>query len=59
MTASLLIAMPGNEGMTYALANTLGSEIAQIEVRAFPDGETYLRFATDLSGRTLRLGRTL
>src|SRR5215831_4706490 len=52
MTAPLLIAMPGNEAMTRKLAAMLGSEVGEIELRAFPDGETYLRFMSNLFGRT-------
>src|SRR5579862_9705018 len=59
MTAPLLIGLPGNEAMTRALAQRLGGEVVQAEVRAFPDGETYLRFLADLSGRPLALVCTL
>jgi ribose-phosphate pyrophosphokinase len=54
MTAPLLIiAMPGNETMAQAFARSLRADIGQLEVRAFPDGETYLRFRGDVSGRIL------
>lgn len=53
MTAPLIIAMPGNEAMTKSLMQFLGVEIGQVELRAFPDGETHLQFLTDLSGRAL------
>jgi len=59
MTAPLLIALPGNETMTLALAQRLGGEVGQVEVHAFPDGETYLRFLADPSGRALALVCTL
>ena len=59
MTAPLLIAMPGNEAMTRALAQTLGAEMGQLDMHAFPDGETYLRFATELATRTLVIVCTL
>ena len=59
MTAPLVIAMPGNEAMTQTLAQILHADIGQVEVHAFPDGETYLRFFTDLVGRTLVLVCTL
>ncbi|HEY4722595.1 MAG TPA: ribose-phosphate pyrophosphokinase [Anaerolineae bacterium] len=59
MTTPLLIAMPGNEAMTYALARTLASEVGQLELHAFPDGETYLRFITDVAGRPVVIVCTL
>jgi ribose-phosphate pyrophosphokinase len=59
MTAVLLLALPGNEAMTAALAQKLGAEVGEADVRAFPDGETYLRFLTDLPGRSLVLVGTL
>jgi ribose-phosphate pyrophosphokinase len=51
MTAPLMIAMPGNEAMASKLARRLEAEIGQVELRSFPDGETYLRFLTELAGR--------
>ena len=59
MTTPLVIAMPGNEAMTLALAKALGAEVGQLEWRSFPDGETYLRYLTDLSERTLIVVCTL
>jgi len=53
MTTPLVIGMPGNDAMTLALAQTLDAEVGQVEFRSFPDGETYLRYLTDLSERTL------
>jgi ribose-phosphate pyrophosphokinase len=59
MTVPLLIAMPGNEPMTLALAKTLGAEVGQLELHAFPDGETYLRFLTDVAARRVVIVCTL
>lgn len=59
MIASLVIAMPGNEAMAQTLARTLGIDIGGIELRVFPDGETYLRFHSDLSGRRIEIVCTL
>ncbi len=53
MSAPLIIAMPGNEAMTQALARTLHADLGSIELHAFPDGETYLRFLSDPAGRAL------
>jgi ribose-phosphate pyrophosphokinase len=51
--------MPGDETMAEALARTLAADIGQIELHAFPDGETYLRFLTIVSDRNLALVCTL
>jgi ribose-phosphate pyrophosphokinase len=59
MLAPLVIAMSGNEAMAHTLARTLGIDVGRIELRAFPDGETYLRFLSDLSGRTIVILCTL
>jgi ribose-phosphate pyrophosphokinase len=59
MTAALLIAMPGNEAMAQSIAGLLGAELGQLELRAFPDGESYLRFATELADRRIALVCTL
>ena len=51
--------MPGNEAMARALAQQFNGEIGQVELRSFPDGETYLRFVNDISGRVLIIVCTL
>jgi ribose-phosphate pyrophosphokinase len=51
--------MPGNDAMTRALARRLDGEVGQMEMRAFPDGETYLRLLADPIGRALVLVCTL
>ncbi len=45
--------------MARKLAQEIGVEIGQLELREFPDGETYLRFLTDLIGRNVILVCTL
>jgi ribose-phosphate pyrophosphokinase len=59
MTAPMLIAMPGNEAMAQSIACSLGADVGQLELRAFPDGETYLRFATEFVDRRIALVCTL
>jgi ribose-phosphate pyrophosphokinase len=59
MTAPLLVAMPGNEQLATDLAATLNYEIGQIETRQFPDGETYLRFITSPTARSVVIVCTL
>jgi ribose-phosphate pyrophosphokinase len=59
MQSPLLIAFPGNEALADKLAATLGWETGQLEVRHFPDGESYVRFHTEVRGRALVLVSTL
>jgi ribose-phosphate pyrophosphokinase len=55
MTVPLLMAMPGNEKLASKLAAKLGWDLGHLEVRQFPDGETYLRLATTPAGRAVAL----
>ena len=55
MTKLVLIAMPGNEQMASALAGLTGGEVAELEMRCFPDQETYLRLRTDVTGRPVAI----
>ena len=55
----LLVAIPGNERLTEDLAATLRHELGHLEIRAFPDGETYLRFHTSPDGRSVAIVCTL
>ena len=59
MNAPLLIAMPGNARLATELATLLGYELGQIETRQFPDGETYLRFITSPTARSVAIACTL
>jgi ribose-phosphate pyrophosphokinase len=59
MTALLLFAMPGNEAMAQRIAGSLGADVGSLELRTFPDGESYLRFATGLADRQIALVYTL
>jgi len=59
MIRPLLIALPGNEGITAILAREMGAEVHAPEIRRFPDGETYLRLDLDLHGRAVILVCTL
>ncbi len=49
--SALIFAWPGQEGLATALARALPGEIGSLETRQFPDGETYLRVLTEVSGR--------
>ena len=55
MTTLVLIAMPGNEQMASALAAFTGGEVSELEMRRFPDQETYLRLRTDVTGRCVAI----
>lgn len=59
MTPILLIPMPGNERLAGELAAQLDCETGELNTRRFPDGETYLRFATDLDKRSVAIVCTL
>jgi ribose-phosphate pyrophosphokinase len=47
------------EGLDRSLAKTLGAELGHVETKRFPDGESYVRFESDLSGRMVLLLCTL
>ncbi len=59
MTRLVLVPMPGNESAAARLASALDAETIAPEVRAFPDGETYVRLDADLSGRVVAIVCTL
>jgi ribose-phosphate pyrophosphokinase len=59
MSAPLLIAMPGNEQLSSELANALRYELGYLDPREFPDGETYLRFASSPETRSVVIVCTL
>jgi ribose-phosphate pyrophosphokinase len=48
-----LMALPGAEERADALASRLGAAYGVLDHRRFPDGETYLRVAGDVSGQTV------
>jgi ribose-phosphate pyrophosphokinase len=51
----LLIALPGNEHLAQGIAGAGDFEVGSLELRRFPDGETYLRHRTLLDGRSVAL----
>jgi ribose-phosphate pyrophosphokinase len=55
MNRPLLAALPGSEPLAASLCSAIGAEPCEIEVRRFPDGETYLRYITPINGRTVIL----
>ncbi len=54
-----IIALPGNEPLTHALAEQLGAERLELEHRRFPDGESYLRLHGDPGSRSVIVVATL
>lgn len=52
---TLFIALPGTDALAGELAQLTGEEVAQIEVRRFPDGEAYVRVLSDVDGRDVFL----
>jgi len=59
MSAPLFIPLPGNEVMAARLAALCGGETSVLELSAFPDGESHLRFLNDLKDRSIVLVCTL
>jgi ribose-phosphate pyrophosphokinase len=59
ISADVIIALPGNEAFAQSLANAGAGELGAIETRNFPDGETYVRLATDVTGKAVLLVSTL
>lgn len=52
MIAPVLISLWRADDLGRRMATVLGAELGRMEYRRFPDGESYLRFATPLEGRT-------
>lgn len=59
MSRPLIVTFPSNEGLAKQLARDLDGELAAVEFHRFPDGETYVRFDTSVSGRSLLFACTL
>ena len=55
----VIFAMPGNEELGARLASRVAAEEGRLEYRRFPDGESYLRFATPVEGRSVVLACSL
>lgn len=55
----LVVALPGNERFAEELARLGGYETGALEARRFPDGESYVRIASDVASRSLVLVCTL
>jgi ribose-phosphate pyrophosphokinase len=55
----LIVPLPGNEALADTLVPLIGGERGRLEARHFPDGESYIRFVDDLTGRVIILICTL
>ena len=55
----LILPLPGNEALAAALAKACDGELGGIEIRRFPDGESYVRLHGDPIGRPVDLVCTL
>jgi ribose-phosphate pyrophosphokinase len=59
ISPNVIIALPGNEVFGQELVNVGTGELGAIETRNFPDGETYVRLASDVAGKGVLLVATL
>jgi ribose-phosphate pyrophosphokinase len=59
MMGPIVFALPGNDTLAKALADGFGAELGKLEVRRFPDGETYVRVDTSVTDRKVVLVCTL
>ncbi|MBI1288573.1 MAG: ribose-phosphate diphosphokinase [Flavobacteriales bacterium] len=55
----ILFAIPGNEKLTAQLAERLQGEIGEVNIRQFPDGETYVQVLSEVKGRSVLIVCTL
>jgi ribose-phosphate pyrophosphokinase len=51
MSPPVFFALPGNEEACERIALFAEGEVGELESRCFPDGESYVRVATDVAGR--------
>lgn len=56
---TIYIPLPGNEAMAAQLAEITNSALGELELRRFPDQETYVRIASDVAGKSVELVCTL
>ncbi len=55
MKNHILFSLPGNQPLTTALANKLKIKIGTLEMRDFPDGESYIRIDSDVKNKIVIL----
>lgn len=54
-----VLALPGNESLASALAALTQATLGELEVRRFPDGESYVRVLSPVAGKDFVLAATL
>ena len=54
-----VIGLPGSETIADAVARRLGAVVGDVDLRTFPDGESYVRIEGDVAGRDVVLVCTL
>ncbi len=59
MSATIYIPLGDSAELTESLSRQSGGAQGILETRTFPDGETYLRFADDIAGRSVALVSSL
>ncbi len=57
--SAVVFALPQNEAPARALAAELDAELGSLEVRSFPDGETYVRLDSGVAGREVVIAASL
>jgi ribose-phosphate pyrophosphokinase len=57
--SKLLISFPGNEALSEKVRNALDLERAEVIIRKFPDGESYVRLLTNVSNKEVIVVATL
>lgn len=59
MDSVILFALPGNEKLAQSLAQQLGCEMGRVNIRQFPDGETYVNIDASVQGKEVFIVATL
>lgn len=56
---TILFSLPGNEELTRKLSQQLFTELGEVVIRQFPDGETYVQVQSEVKGKKVILVCTL
>src|SRR6478672_9276110 len=59
MTSPIILAMPGNEALSASIAEQVHAETGKLDIRNFPDGESYVRILSDVARRNVIVVCTL
>ena len=55
----IIVSLPNNEALASALAEGLSAQTVSLQLRQYPDGETYLRVAQPVAGRDVLIACSL